>query len=102
MNILRPLPAKLDHFYLFDPCRARKLTFDLSSITTKRYVVNRSNYTFSESLKQEVSDGMVLDNIEATFEFDPCTNYLVTPRLPVQDVTRQQYEMVILGPIPTQ
>ena len=42
---------------------------------------------------------MVLDNIEATFEF--CTNYLVTPRLPVQDVTRQQYEMVILGPIPT-
>ena len=44
---------------------------------------------------------MVLDNIEATFEFDPCTNYLVTLRLPVQDVTRQQYEMVILGPIPT-
>ena len=48
---------------------------------------------------------MVFDNIEATFEFDPCTNYLVTPRLPVQDVTRQQYEMVmemvILGPIPT-
>ena len=44
---------------------------------------------------------MVLDNIEATFKFDPCTNYLVTPRLPLQDVTRQQYEMVILGPIPT-
>ena len=41
---------------------------------------------------------MVFDNIEATIEFDPC---LVTPRLPVQDVTRQQYEMVILGPIPT-
>ena len=44
---------------------------------------------------------MVSDNTEATFEFDPCTNYLETPRLPVQDVTRQQYEMVILGPIPT-
>ena len=46
---------------------------------------------------------MGLDNIEATFEFDPCTNYLVTPRLPVQDVTRQQYEigLVILGPLPT-
>ena len=44
---------------------------------------------------------MVFDNIEATFEFDPCTNYLKTPRLPVQDVTQQQYEMVILGPIPT-
>ena len=44
---------------------------------------------------------MVRDNIEATFEFDPCTNYLVTPRLPVQVVTRQQYETLILGPIPT-
>ena len=44
---------------------------------------------------------MVFDNIEATFEFDPCTNYLVTPRLPVQGVTRQQYEILILGPLPT-
>ena len=45
---------------------------------------------------------MVLYSIEATFEFDPCTNYLVSPRLPVQDVmTWQQYEMVILGSIPT-
>ena len=43
---------------------------------------------------------MGLDSIEATFEFDPCTNHLVTPRLPVQDVTRQQYEIVILGPLP--
>ena len=38
---------------------------------------------------------MVLDNSEATFEFDSCTNYLVTPRLPVQDVTRQQYETLM-------
>ena len=45
---------------------------------------------------------MVFDNIEATFEFDPCTNYLETPRLPVQYVSRQQYEVVILGPIPIQ
>ena len=44
---------------------------------------------------------MVLGNIEATFEFDRCTNYLVTPRLPVQDVTWQQYEILILGPILT-
>ena len=51
----------------------------------------RMVYTFSESLKQEESVGLVFDNIEATF---------VTPRLPVQDVTLQQYEMVILGPIP--
>ena len=44
---------------------------------------------------------MVPDNIETTFEFDPCINVLVTSRLPVQDVTRQQYEMVMVGPIPT-
>ena len=44
---------------------------------------------------------MGLDNIEATFEFDPCTNCLVIPMLPVQDVTRQQYEVMILGPLPT-
>ena len=37
---------------------------------------------------------MVFDNTEATFEFDPCTNFLVTPRLSIQDVTRQQYEMI--------
>ena len=43
---------------------------------------------------------MGLDNVEATFEFDPCINYFVTPRLPVQDVTRQQYEIVILGYLP--
>ena len=66
-----------------------------------RYVVDRSNYAFSESLYQEESVGIVFDNIEATFEFDPCTNYLVTPRLSVQDVTRQQYKIMILGPIPT-
>ena len=41
---------------------------------------------------------MVLDNIEATFELNPCTNYHVTPRFPVQDVTRQQFETLILGP----
>ena len=44
---------------------------------------------------------MVFDKIEATFEFDSCIYNLVIPGLTVQDVTRQQYEMVILGPIPT-
>ena len=44
---------------------------------------------------------MVFDNIEGTFEFDPCIN-LLTPRLPVQDVTRQQYDIGILGPISTE
>ena len=43
---------------------------------------------------------MVHDNIEATLELNPCTNYHVTPRFPVQDVTRQQFETLILGPIP--
>ena len=41
---LRPLPAKLELFYLFDPCRAKNLTSDFSSITTKLYVVDRSSY----------------------------------------------------------
>ena len=56
-------------------------------------VVDKSNYTFFLNRQQEECVGMVLDNTEATFEFDPCKNYLVTPRcrLPVQDVTRQQY-----------
>ena len=44
---------------------------------------------------------MVFDNIEGTFELDPCINYLVTPRLPVQGVTQQQYDIGILEPIPT-
>ena len=44
---------------------------------------------------------MVFDNKEATFEFDPCMNYLVTPRLPIQYVTQQQYEILIVGLIPT-
>ena len=42
---------------------------------------------------------MGLDKIEASFEFDPCTDYLEIPRLPVHDVTRQQYEILILGPL---
>ena len=49
----------------------------------------------------EESAGTGLGNIEATFEFDLCTNYIVIPRLPVQDETWQQYEIVILGPLPT-
>ena len=39
---------------------------------------------------------MVFDNIEATFEFEPCTNYLVPLTLSVQNVTQQQYEILIL------
>ena len=64
-------------------------------------VVDKVKLYFFLTRQQEECVGMVLDNTEATFEFDPCTNYLVTPRLPVQDVTRQQYETLILGPMPT-
>ena len=71
-------------------------------MSTKRYVVDRSNYTFSELLKQKESVGMVFDNIEATFELDPCTNYLVTP-LPAfcTGCDPAVYEIVNLGPIST-
>ena len=44
----------------------------------------------------------VIDNIEATFEFQPCNNYFVTPWLTLQEVTRQQYEILLLGPLPTE
>ena len=41
---------------------------------------------------------MVLDNIEAFFEFDPCTNYLVTPwflnNLEVTDKARLAWKYV--------
>ena len=51
------LQAKLEHFYLFDPFRA---TFDpFFNNYTKQNVVDRSNYTLSES--QEESVGMVFD-----------------------------------------
>ena len=37
---------------------------------------------------------MIFDNIELTVELNPCANDSVTP--PVQDVTRQQYEILSL------
>ena len=40
---------------------------------------------------------MVFDYIEVTFEFDPYTNYFVILWLPVQEVTRKQYEILTLG-----
>ena len=36
--------------FLFDPCGVKNLTFDLSLRTTKRYVGDKSNNIFSESL----------------------------------------------------
>ena len=45
---------------------------------------------------------MVFDNIEATFEFDPCTRLSCDHKASCTgcDRTRQHYEMAILGPIP--
>ena len=86
-------------FSCLTPVEPKVWALTFSSITTKRYFVDRSNYTVSESLWQEKSVGMVFDNIEATFEIDPCTNYPVIPRISLQDVSRQQYKIVILGPI---
>ena len=49
-SILRPLPVKLEHFYLFDPCRAKNVTFDLFfnnyEMVRRRYI----KLTLSESL----------------------------------------------------
>ena len=99
--ILRPCQQNCPHFVLIDPCRTKYWPLTFSSITTKWHRVDRSNYTYSESVSQEESVGMVFDYIETTFEFDTCTNYIVTPWLTVQKVTRQQYEIPIHGPKPT-
>ena len=95
--------SNIGAFYMFDPCRAKNLTFDLFfnnyESVRRRWVkllffLNRYN-------KRNLL-AWFYDNIEAkTFGFDPCTNYLEIPRLPVQNVTRQQYEILILEPIPT-
>ena len=50
MNILRPSPAKLEHFYLFNPLQSQNFDLFFNSITTKRYVVDRPYYNFSKSL----------------------------------------------------
>ena len=38
-------------------------------------------------------------NIEEISEFDSCINYFVNSRLPVLDVTRQEYETLTLHSI---
>ena len=63
--------AKLEHFYMFDPVEPESWPLTFSTITTKRYVVDRSNYTLSESVWQEESVGIIFNKIEETFEFDP-------------------------------
>ena len=46
---------------------------------------------------------MILDNIEATFEFDPCTNYLVwrgerSSVLSTQTITQNEAPILLLSP----
>ena len=56
---------------LLTPIEPKTWPLTFSLITTTRYVVDRSNYIFSESLKEEESVGMVFENIEATFNLTP-------------------------------
>ena len=71
-------------------------------------VVDRSNYTFFLNRYNKrnllvwfstTSKQLLNFNSKVTFRKfkNPCTNYHVTPRFPVQDVTRQQFETLILG-----
>ena len=78
MNILRPCQHNWITFTCLTPVEPKiwPLTFSNYEMVRRRSV---KPYFFSESFKQEESVGMGLDNVEATFEFDPCTNYLVTP-----------------------
>ena len=83
------------------------LTF--SSITSKRYVVDISIYTFLNRYNRGISwyGFWRVDDIQATFEFDPCTNFdhctknLVTLHVQQVTTTRQQYVVLILCLIPT-
>ena len=78
----------------------KTLPLTYSSIITKRYVVSRSNCTlFLNRFNKRNLLVWFFVNCEETFEVDPCTNYLVIPRLPdvhLLCVTRQQYEILIL------
>ena len=88
------MPAKLEHLYLFDPCRTKILTLDLFFNNYETIRQRCVKLYFSESLEQVKSVGMVFDNIEGTFEFDPCKKTICDPKHPVQDVTWQQYEIM--------
>ena len=97
-SILRPLPAKLDDFYLLDPCRAKNLTSDLFF---RNYETVRCRNVKLYFFWIVITKGICWYGIWqhwSNFWIWPCTNYLVTPRLPVQDVTRQQYEWWSLHP----
>ena len=69
----------LSIFTCLTPVKPKSWPLTFLLITMKRNVADRSNYTFSESVSQKKYVGMVFDNNEATFEFDPCTNYFCDP-----------------------
>ena len=102
-NILRPLPAKFEHFYLFDPCRAKNLTVDLFfnkyETVGRRYV---KTLTFTIYIVFQRSRDYNKRNCWygiwqhwSNFWIWPLHKLSCDPRLPVQDVTRR------VGPIPT-
>ena len=96
MNVLRPLSAKLEHFHPFHPCRAKNLTFDLFY----------NNYETGQTILFwiVITRGIcwyVFWQHWNNFWIWPLYKLSCDPRLPVQAVTRQQYEILIFGPIPT-
>ena len=74
---LKPLPANFDHF---NPCRVdlRPFLYNYETVLC-RYIDQAMLFLWIV--------GISFDNIEATFECDLCTNYVVTTRFSVQDVT---------------
>ena len=103
-EIFETIASKIAAFLHVWPLYNQKvwhLTF--YSISTKRYVVVRWNYTFSESV-WNLLVCFLTTLIEATLEFDPGTNYFVTSsRLTVEEAWSDTAAVwnINLGPIPT-
>ena len=74
----------------------------LSSITTKRFIVDWSNYTFLNHYNKSILLVWLLTTLrQFVFEFHPYTIYFMTSRLPVQEVTRQKCKILVFGFVPT-
>ena len=89
-------------FTCLTPVEPKTCPFPFSSVTTKQYIVDWSNYTFSESCLTRRICWYGFWQHWSNFWIWPLYKLSCDPqRLPVQDVTWQQYEILILGPIPT-
>ena len=63
-------------FTCLTPVEPKNWPLTFSSITTKRYVVDRSNYTFPVSLQQEESVGMALTTLKQLLNLTPVQTIL--------------------------